>query len=399
MPPSTNSFAGTRTWRNAPPTCGAIFDAPAPPPSSPTSKNASPRPTSGRTRRPRRSSCSGAAASKTTSQLGESLQRKLDDLAVLVEWAQAGEASPTTSAARSTSSSAQVEAGEIKKMLGGEHDRKNAIVTIHPGAGGTESQDWAEMLLRMYLRWTERRGFKREVIDLQPGDEAGIKSATLIDPGDYAYGLLLAEAGVHRLVRISPFDQAARRHTSFASVYVWPELPDDVDIEIDDKDLRIDTFRSSGAGGQHVNVTDSAVRITHLPTGIVVSCQNERSQHKNRDSGDEGAEGAAFDLKLKEQQAKLDQLGGEKKDIAFGSQIRSYVLHPYQMVKDHRTKDQVGDVNRVLDGDLDEFIKAYLMKKASGTLGQAAPDEEYGRARHARRATEMPQLAEPEPCP
>ena len=261
-------------------------------------------------------------------------------------------------------------------MLGGEHDRKNAIVTIHPGAGGTESQDWAEMLLRMYLRWTERRGFKREVIDLQPGDEAGIKSATLTIAGDYAYGLLLAEAGVHRLVRISPFDQAARRHTSFASVYVWPELPEDVDIEIEEKDLRIDTYRSSGAGGQHVNVTDSAVRITHLPTGIVVSCQNERSQHRNRDSAMKVLKARLYDLKMKEQQAKLDQIGGEKKDIAFGSQIRSYVLHPYQMVKDHRTKEQVGDVNRVLDGDIDGFIKTYLMKKASGTLGQALPEED-----------------------
>jgi peptide chain release factor 2 len=261
-------------------------------------------------------------------------------------------------------------------MLGGEHDRKNAIVTIHPGAGGTESQDWAEMLLRMYLRWTERRGFKRELIDYQPAEEAGLKSATFTVSGEYAYGLLSAEAGVHRLVRISPFDQASRRHTSFASVYVWPELPEDVDLEIDEKDLRIDTYRSSGAGGQHVNVTDSAVRITHLPTGIVVSCQNERSQHRNRDSAMKVLKARLYDLKMKESQAKLEQISGVKKEIAFGSQIRSYVLHPYQLVKDHRTKEQVGDVNRVLDGDLDGFIKSYLMKKASGTLGEAASDED-----------------------
>ena len=261
-------------------------------------------------------------------------------------------------------------------MLGGEHDRKNAIVTIHPGAGGTESQDWAEMLMRMYLRWTERRGFKRELIDYQPGDEAGLKSATFIITGEYAYGLFSAEAGVHRLVRISPFDQAARRHTSFASVHVWPELPEDVDIQVDEKDLRIDTYRSSGAGGQHVNVTDSAVRITHLPTGIVVSCQNERSQHRNRDSAMKVLKARLYDLKTKENQAKLDQISGTKKDIAFGSQIRSYVLHPYQMVKDHRTKEQVGDINRVLDGDIDVFIKSYLMKKSSGTLGETVPDED-----------------------
>ncbi len=271
---------------------------------------------------------------------------------------------------------AQVDAGETKKMLGGEHDRKNAIVTIHPGAGGTESQDWAEMLMRMYLRWTERRGFKRDVIDLQPGDEAGIKSMTMTVIGDYAYGLLLAEAGVHRLVRISPFDQASRRHTSFASLFVWPELPDDVEVEIEDKDLRIDTYRSSGAGGQHVNVTDSAVRLTHLPTGIVVSSQNERSQHRNRDSAMKVLKSRLYDLKMKEQQARLDELGGEKKDIAFGSQIRSYVLHPYQLVKDHRTKEEVGDVNRVLDGDLDFLIKTYLMRKASGTLGQATTEDD-----------------------
>jgi peptide chain release factor 2 len=229
------------------------------------------------------------------------------------------------------------------------------------------------MLLRMYTKWSERRGFKREVFDFQPGEQAGIKSATVSLTGDYAYGLMSAEAGVHRLVRISPFDQDKRRHTSFASVFVWPELPEDVDVDIDEKDLRIDTYRSSGAGGQHVNVTDSAVRITHLPTGIVVSCQNERSQHKNRAQAMKVLKSRLFDLRTKEQQAKLEQLGGEKRDIAFGSQIRSYVLFPYQMVKDHRTKVEVGDVNRILGGDVDGFIKAYLMKKASGTLG--SPDE------------------------
>jgi peptide chain release factor 2 len=306
----------------------------------------------------------------------ESLRRRVDDLAVLVEWAEGGEPVGDDLARGLDELSAQVDAGETKKMLGGEHDRKNAIVTIHPGAGGTESQDWAEMLLRMYVRWTERRGFGRDLIDLQPGEEAGIKSATLTVSGDYAYGLMLAEAGVHRLVRMSPFDQASRRHTSFASVFVWPELPEDVDVEVEEKDLRVDTYRSSGAGGQHVNVTDSAVRITHLPTGIVVSCQNERSQHKNRAQAMKVLRSRLFDLKMKEQQAKLEQLGGEKKDIAFGSQIRSYVLHPYQLVKDHRTKEEMGDVNRVLDGDIDGFIKTYLMKKASGTLGQTVADED-----------------------
>jgi peptide chain release factor 2 len=305
-----------------------------------------------------------------------SLKKRSDDLAVLVEWAAAGEAVDDEFSSALAALDLEVEAGEIKKMLGGEHDRKNAIMTIHPGAGGTESQDWAEMLLRMYMRWTERRGFKREVIDYQPGEEAGLKSVTLTISGEYAYGLLAAEAGVHRLVRISPFDQAARRHTSFASLYVWPELPEDVDIQVEDKDLRIDTYRSSGAGGQHVNVTDSAVRITHLPTGLVVSCQNERSQHRNRDSAMKVLKARLYDIKMKDNQAKLDQISGVKKEIGFGSQIRSYVLHPYQLAKDHRTKEQVGDVMRVLDGDLDPFIKSYLMKKSSGTLGQVAPDDD-----------------------
>ncbi|MBA3298103.1 MAG: peptide chain release factor 2 [Acidobacteria bacterium] len=307
--------------------------------------------------------------------LSQSLKTRTDDLAVLLEWAQAGESVGEDFARGLDDLTTVVDAGETKRMLGGEHDRKNAIVTIHPGAGGTESQDWAEMLLRMYVRWTERHNFKREVIDFQPGEEAGIKSVTLTIYGDYAYGMLLAEAGVHRLVRISPYDQAARRHTSFASVFVWPELPEDVEVDIEEKDLRVDTYRSSGAGGQHVNVTDSAVRITHIPTNIVVTSQNERSQHKNRASAMKVLRSRLFDLKMKEQQAKLDQLGGEKKDIAFGSQIRSYVLHPYQLVKDHRTKEDMGDVNRVLDGDIDGFIKTYLMRKASGSLAPPSDDE------------------------
>ena len=244
--------------------------------------------------------------------LSESLRKRLEDLTVLVEWGEAGEPVADDLGRALDDLSAQVDAGETKKMLGGEHDRKNAIITIHPGAGGTESQDWAEMLLRMYIRWTERKGFKREVMDFQPGDEAGIKSATLTIAGDYAYGMLLAEAGVHRLVRISPYDQASRRHTSFASLYVWPELPDDVDVEVDEKDLRVDTYRSSGAGGQHVNVTDSAIRLTHIPTGIVVSCQNERSQHKNRAQAMKVLKARLYDLKMKEQAARLEQLGANQ---------------------------------------------------------------------------------------
>ncbi|HVH25885.1 MAG TPA: peptide chain release factor 2 [Vicinamibacterales bacterium] len=308
--------------------------------------------------------------------LMSSLKKRSDDLSVLVEWAEAGEPVDLEFSQALDALEQEVQAGEIKKMLGGEHDRKNAIVTIHPGAGGTESQDWAEMLLRMYLRWAERRAFKREMIDYQPGDEAGLKSATMMISGEYAFGLLSAEAGVHRLVRISPFDQAARRHTSFASVHVWPELPDDVEVEIDENDLRIDTYRSSGAGGQHVNVTDSAVRLTHIPTGIVVSCQNERSQHRNRDSAMKVLKARLYDLRSKEQQAKLAQISGAKKDIAFGSQIRSYVLAPYRLVKDHRTKEQVGDVDRVLDGDIDLFIKSYLMKKSSGGLSEPVADDD-----------------------
>ena len=370
------SFAGTRISRAALPTCGAIFDTPRSAQELSSIEQRVAEPDFWKDQASAQKLLQRRRRLEEDRDLSESLRRRADDLAVLVEWAEAGEPVAEDLARGLDDLSETVDAGETKKMLGGEHDRKNAIVTIHPGAGGTESQDWAEMLLRMYLRWADRRGFKREVFDVQPGDEAGIKSATIALIGDYAYGLMLAEAGVHRLVRISPFDQASRRHTSFASVFVWPELPEDVDIEIEDKDLRIDTYRSSGAGGQHVNVTDSAVRLTHLPTGIVVSSQNERSQHRNRDSAMRVLKSRLFDLKMKEQQAKLDQLGGEKKDIAFGSQIRSYVLQPYQMIKDHRTKLQRGDVDKVLDGDLDEFIKVYLMQKASGTLGQAAGAED-----------------------
>ena len=305
-----------------------------------------------------------------------SLARRSDDLTVLADWLQQGEAVDGDFVRGLDEIEKEVEAGEVRKMLGGEHDARNAILSIHPGAGGTESQDWAEMLLRMYLRWAEKRGFKTEIVDYQPGDEAGLKSATVEVTGEYAYGLLMAEVGVHRLVRISPFDSAKRRHTSFASLYVWPELPEDVDIVIEDKDLRVDTYRSSGAGGQHVNVTDSAIRITHLPTGIVVSCQNERSQHKNRASAMKVLKARLYDLKLKEQQAAMDKLGGEKKDIAFGSQIRSYVMQPYQMVKDLRSRYTTSNVDGVLNGDLDDFIKAYLMGKATGTLGQATADDE-----------------------
>ncbi len=253
---------------------------------------------------------------------------------------------------------------ELAAMLSGDHDDSNAIVEIHPGAGGTESQDWAEMLMRMYLRWSERKGYKTQILDLLPGDEAGIKSATFIVSGEYAYGYLKAEVGVHRLVRISPFDSNKRRHTSFSSVMVTPELSDNIEIEIRDEDLKIDTYRSSGSGGQHVNVTDSAVRITHLPTGTVVACQNERSQHKNKASAMKVLRGKLYAMEQQKFRDKVEGLTGEKKGIEWGSQIRSYVLQPYQMVKDIRTRIEIGNVNRVLDGDIDIFIEGYLLKKS-----------------------------------
>src|SRR5437899_1301580 len=304
------------------------------------------------------------------------LQGQEADTRVLVEWLAGGEDVEKDLKAALDALEQTLEGAEFQKMLGGEHDRASAILTINSGAGGTESQDWAEMLLRMYLRWCDRHGYKRDLIDLQPGEEAGIKSATVLVQGEYAYGYLSAEVGVHRLVRISPFDSAARRHTSFASVFAWPEVDEDIKIDVQEKDLRVDTYRSSGAGGQHVNVTDSAVRITHLPTGIVVSCQNERSQIRNREVAMKVLKSRLYDLELQKQKAKLDAVEQAKKDISFDSQIRSYVLHPYRMLKDLRTRHETGDVDRVLDGDLDDFIKATLIAKAKGSLGAPAAPED-----------------------
>jgi peptide chain release factor 2 len=252
---------------------------------------------------------------------------------------------------------------ETETLLSGENDARNAIVTIHPGAGGTESQDWADMLLRMYLRWAERQGFETVLYDYQPGEEAGLKSATFAVNGEYAFGLLTSEIGVHRLVRISPFDQAKRRHTSFSSVYVSPEIDDSIEIVIKTEDLRIDTYRSSGKGGQHVNTTDSAVRITHIPTGIVAACQNERSQHKNKDRAMSMLRSKLYENELEKKRAATKKIEDSKLDIDFGSQIRSYVLQPYRLIKDHRTKMEVGDVDRVIDGDLQPFIRAYLQMR------------------------------------
>ena len=252
---------------------------------------------------------------------------------------------------------------ELKLILNGDNDINDAIITIHPGAGGTESQDWAEMLYRMYSMWAESKGFKFDVIDFQNGDEAGLKDCTLEISGDYAYGLLQAEIGIHRLVRISPFDSNSRRHTSFASVSVSPAVNEDIDIEINQKDLRIDTFRSSGAGGQHVNKTDSAIRITHIPSGIVTQCQTQRSQHKNKEQALKVLKSKLFQLEVEKQLLNKKELEGEKKDIGWGSQIRSYVFHPYNMIKDHRTKHEVGNIKSVMDGNIDDFIYSYLLDK------------------------------------
>ena len=293
------------------------------------------------------------------------LERTLEEAQVCVELAREGEpVGEELSAAVSTLAEA-LDRSELEMMLTGEHDHSNAILTIHPGAGGTESQDWAEMLYRMYMRWAESHEYRVETLDYQKGEEAGIKSATLLVSGKNAYGFLRAENGVHRLVRISPFDASGRRHTSFASIYAYPELDDSIEVSVEEKDLRVDTYRSSGAGGQHVNVTDSAVRITHLPSGIVVCCQNERSQHRNRDMAMKILKTRLYEAERRKRDEKRQAEEGDKMNIDFGSQIRSYVLQPYRMVKDHRTGREIGNVDRVLDGDLDIFIRTFLLKRGA----------------------------------
>ena len=257
---------------------------------------------------------------------------------------------------------------KLETMLSGKYDKNNAIITLHAGAGGTEAQDWCEMLYRMYTHWAERRGFKTETIDFLDGEEAGLKSITFLVEGLNAYGYAKSEKGVHRLVRISPFDSAARRHTSFASAEVMPEIDNDIDVEINPDDLKIDTYRSSGAGGQHINKTESAIRITHIPTGVVVTCQNERSQHKNKDMAMKMLKSTLIEIAEREQKDKIEDLKGVQLDIGWGSQIRSYVFHPYTMVKDHRTNYEVGNINAVMDGDIDGFINAYLIAKSRGEL-------------------------------
>ena len=296
--------------------------------------------------------------------LAEQYQSSLGDLAALMELQDEGEDVTSDLQEELSRLEKSLSETELQTLLSGPHDRNDSIVTIHPGAGGTESQDWAEMLLRMYLRWAEKRGYRTEVTDYQAGEEAGIKSVTFLVEGEFAYGYLSSEIGVHRLVRISPYDAAGRRHTSFASVFVTPEVEEEIDIVVDEKDLRIDTYRSSGAGGQHVNVTDSAVRITHNPSGIVVQCQNERSQHRNKATAMKILKSRLFELEMEKKRKELDQLEDSKAEIAWGSQIRSYVLHPYRLVKDHRTKVEIGDVDSVLNGQLDSFINEYLKKKS-----------------------------------
>ena len=295
----------------------------------------------------------------------DDLEKRHGDITVLLEFAENGEVEDKEIIHELNQYEKIINDLELKLILGDNQDIQDAILTIHPGAGGTESQDWADMLFRMYSRYIERKSFNKIILDYQPGDEAGIKDITIEIKGDYAYGMLKAEAGIHRLVRISPFDSNSRRHTSFASVFVYPSVSDEIDIEINPNDLRIDTYRASGAGGQHVNKTDSAIRITHLPTKIVVQCQNERSQHKNKAQAMKVLKARLYQLEIEKEKEAVQELEDQKKDISWGSQIRSYVFHPYNMVKDHRTKFESSNVQNIMDGDLDNFVRAYLMENIS----------------------------------
>ena len=293
------------------------------------------------------------------------LDKRNSDIAVLIEFAENGEVEDEEINNELIQYEKIIKDLELKLILGNKQDIQDAILTIHPGAGGTESQDWADMLFRMYSRYIERKSFNKNILDYQPGDEAGIKDVTIEIKGDYAYGMLKAEAGIHRLVRISPFDSNSRRHTSFASVFVYPSVTEEIDIEINPNDLRIDTYRASGAGGQHVNKTDSAIRITHIPTNIVVQCQNERSQHKNKAHAMKVLKSRLYQVEIDKEKEAVRELEDQKKDIGWGSQIRSYVFHPYNMVKDHRTKFESGNVQNIMDGDLDDFVRAFLMDNIS----------------------------------
>ena len=306
-------------------------------------------------------------------ELWTDLTRRHDDMEVLFEFVEEGETGLDEVEKELKQYQKIIDDVEMKLILGKPEDIQNAIISIHPGAGGTESQDWAQMLYRMYTRWAEKEDYKIEVIDVQPGDEAGIKDVTFEIKGDYAFGMAKAEAGVHRMVRISPFDSASRRHTSFASVFVYPAVEEDIEIDINPTDLRIDTYRASGAGGQHVNKTDSAVRITHIPTGVVAQCQNERSQHKNKSQAMKILKARLYKIELEKEKEKNKELEDQKMDIGFGSQIRSYVFHPYQMVKDHRTKEENGNTQAVMDGELNPFIKAYLLSTI-GTKKEAVKE-------------------------
>jgi len=306
-------------------------------------------------------------------ELWTDLTRRHDDMEVLFEFVEEGETGLDEVEKELRQYQKIIDDAEMKLILGKPEDIQNAIISIHPGAGGTESQDWAQMLYRMYTRWAEKEDYKIEVIDVQPGDEAGIKDVTFEIKGEYAFGMAKAEAGVHRMVRISPFDSASRRHTSFASVFVYPAVEEDIEIDINPTDLRIDTYRASGAGGQHVNKTDSAVRITHIPTGVVAQCQNERSQHKNKSQAMKILKARLYKIELEKEKEKNKELEDQKMDIGFGSQIRSYVFHPYQMVKDHRTKEENGNTQAVMNGELNPFIKAYLLSTI-GTKKEAVKE-------------------------